>query len=210
MAKYLNGINGPITGTIGNVVGSSYEGVPQLKGKYKKRTKNVTQKELDNRVKFGLSQAWLQPVLPFVREGFKKEEKKGRSFVNAKSYVSKNALEGIVPALSINPALVKVSRGDLPVSGNIAAAQTADGKLQFTWDTAAVEGGSPYDQAMLLAYDIEHGIAAYNMTGQFRSTGADTLKIMAEKGRTWHLYIAFSAADRKKQSDSVYLGTIGN
>jgi hypothetical protein len=60
---------------------------------------------------------------------------------------------------------------------------------------------------MLLAYDIERGRDIYNTTGQFRSVGKDMLRIpSATPERTYHIYVAFVAADRSKQSESVYFG----
>jgi len=40
--KLVNGINGPFTGTIGTIVGSSRYGEHYVKAKYKKRTKDIT------------------------------------------------------------------------------------------------------------------------------------------------------------------------
>ena len=209
MGRLVNGINGPIVGTVGTVVGSSRNGKPYLKSKYKKRTKKVTKTELGNRGKFALAQAWLKPLLYFVQEGYLKYKKTSGAFVAAKSYLLLHAMEGVQPDIRINPALMKVSVGDLPLSNDMAVAKTTGGRLEFTWDTATVEGGSRYDQVMLLAYDIEKGYADYKTTGQFRSTGSDILEIDASAAeRTYHLYMAFTAADRSRQSDSVYMGTI--
>jgi hypothetical protein len=61
---------------------------------------------------------------------------------------------------------------------------------------------------MMLAYDIEHANAYYNTTGQFRSAGADILRIDPTAGKTYHIYLAFTSADRSMQSESVYLGAI--
>src|SRR6266699_2561699 len=129
MAKLINGINGDIWGTVGSVVCSSWKGEPHIKKKYKKRTKKITQKEKGNRNKFADSQFWLQPLLDFVREGFKGYTKRVEGFSAAKSYLSKNAFEGEQPNIRINPALVKVSYGDLPLSNDMAVGLTAPGKL---------------------------------------------------------------------------------
>jgi len=208
MGKLINGINGPIQGKVGTVHGSSRKGVPYLKGPYKKRTKKISKKEKGNRNKFADSQFWLKPLLEFVREGFKGYTERVEGFIAAKSYLSKNAFEGDQPNIRINPALVKVSFGDLPLSNDIAVGLIAPGQLQFTWDGAPVAGGSPKDQVMMLAYDIEHKLASYTTTGQFRSTGSDTLPIPTQKGRTYHLYCAFNGVDRESRSHSVYMGAI--
>jgi len=206
MGRLTGGINGPIRGKVGTVIGSSWKGIPYLKGPYKKRTLKVSKKETGNRSKFSEAQYWLKPLLKFVREGFKGYTPTVEGFVAAKSYLLLNAFEGEQPDIRINPALVKVSYGDLPLSNNIAVAQIDGGAVHFSWDTAAVEGGNARDQVMLLAYDIENGKAYFTTTGQFRSVGADVLHIDPTPGKTWHFYVAFTAADRSRQSDSVYLG----
>jgi hypothetical protein len=208
MGRLINGINGPIQGKVGTVIGSSRNGIPYLKGPYKSRTPKISKKEKGNRSKFARAQFWLKPLLHFVREGFKDYSRQSQGFVAAKSYLLLNAFEGTAQDITINPSLVKVSFGDLPLSGNIAANLTGKNKLQFTWDTDPVDGASPYDQVMILAYDIKNAAAYFKITGQFRNTGSDVLLVHAAKGITYHLYVAFTAADRSRQSHSVYLGEI--
>jgi hypothetical protein len=77
-------------------------------------------------------------------------------------------------------------------------------------------GMDAYDQAMLLAYDIENEDACMKITGQFRQLGEDVLQVHypkisnpeEKKKATFHCYLAFIAADRSRQSDSIYLGEI--
>ena len=203
MARLISGINGPFIGTVGTVVGSSWYGIPYMKSRYKRRTTKVSKKEKDNRGKFAMAHFWLQPLLVFVREGFKNYSLKSRGFNAAKSYLLKNAFEGQQPDLFINPALVKVSAGDLPLSSNITAEKAGDTEIKFTWDTKTNDT-NPFDQVMMLAYNVESRKARYITTGQLRHTGVDTLAVYP--GQTYHLYLAFNAADRSRQSDSVYLG----
>ena len=207
MAKIPLGINGPIVGKVGTVVGSSWKGEPHIKAKYKKRKKDVTQKELGNRDKFGEGQRWLQPITEFLRTGFRGYTDRIEGFSAAKSYLSKYAWEGTGADMRISPELMKVSVGKLPLSNDLAVEKTGEG-LRFTWSTEAVPGGSRYDQVMMLAYDIEHRIALYITTGQLRSSGSDTLPMVPVEGATYHIYMAFNGFDRTSQSDSVYMGTI--
>ena len=208
MGQLISGINGHIRGKIGTVIGSSWKGIPYVKGPYKKRTAKVGIEEAGNRNKFALVHYWLKPVLKFVRVGFKGYTPTVEGFNAAKSYLLLHAFEGVQPDIQINPALVKLSFGDLPLSNDIMVEKTAAGQLTFTWDTAAVQDGHAKDQVMLLAYDVEHRKAYYTTLGQFRSVGTDSLNTDPTPGKTWHIYFAFSAADRSRQSDSVYLGAI--
>jgi hypothetical protein len=115
----------------------------------------------------------------------------------------------VAPDVHIDPALVKLSFGTLSLSGSMAVAKTAPGVLTFIWDVEAVQDGHVKDQVMMVAYDIEHGKAYFNTLGQFRGVGMDTLNIDPTAGRTYHIYAAFMAADRSRQSESVYLGMVG-
>ena len=208
MGKLINGIYGSFEGKVGPVVGSSWKGIPYIKAAYKNRTKNVSAKELANRSKFAMAQAWLSPLLPFVREGYKGYSETVEGYSAAKSYLLKNCFKGVAPDINIDPSLMKVSYGELPLSANIKAKQGKNGSVQFSWNKAAVKGTGGQDQAMLLAYDVDNKMAYYNLTGQFRNTGADVLLIDTTPGRSYQVYLAFIAADRTGQSDSVYLGEL--
>jgi hypothetical protein len=215
MARLDNGIMGPLKGKVGTVVCSSWKGIPYVKSLPRERTKPAQKKEAANRQKFALAHQWLQPLLDFVRAGFKGYSEKVEGFNAAKSHLLKNAFQVKDGEMVINPALVKVSVGDLPLPDNITVA-TAPDQIQFSWDTGSIDFYNQYDQAMVLAYDIDaeltrlnRRIALYELTGQFRSNGAHVLNISPRLDiGTYHCYIAFVSADRSRRSDSVYLGTV--
>src|SRR5258705_9451927 len=125
MGRLPNGVNGPIVGKVGTVIGSSRNGKPYVKGPHKKRKKKVSKEELGNRGKFAKAQAWLKPLLHFVQEGYLKYKKTSGAFVAAKSYLLLNAFEGVQPDIRINPALMKVSVGELPLSNDMTVEKTA-------------------------------------------------------------------------------------
>jgi hypothetical protein len=208
MASYINGVNGSFQGKIGEVVGATWKGIPYMRALPTRRSGPVSEKENINRKKWALSQQWLKPVLNFVREGFKGYSATVEGFVAAKSYLLKNAIEATGADFVINPALVKVSFGNLPLPVQISATKTANDQVQFTWSTENNEGAHSNDQVMMLAYNIDKLQARIEIAGQLRKTGSDFLKIDASQSGTWHLYAAFVASDRSRQSDSVYLGTI--
>ncbi len=211
MATYTDGINGKFRGKVGTVIGSSWKGIPYMKSLHSKRTIPAHKDEQLNRNKFAMAHRWLQPVTDFVRAGYKGYTPTVEGFLAAKSYLLKNAFEGEGTDMVINPALMKVSYGDLPLPENITAAKTAPNELQVSWDGSKKSGPHARDQIMVLAYDIENGKANFNIIGQFRYVGIDTLYISpAIPERTYHIYAAFVAADRSRQSTSVYLGTISN
>ena len=205
MAIYNNGVNGAFSGKLGSVVGATWKGKPYMRSMPSKYTGPVSEGVIAGRKKFATAHLWLKPLLPFVRVGFKGYSPTAEGFVAAKSHLLKNSFESNGDNLVINPALVKVSHGDLPLPANITAVKLASGKVQFSWDITDVNKDNRFDQAMLLAYDVEKGVAYYQAPGQPRMNGGDELTIGTG---TFHLYVAFVAGDRSRQSDSVYLGTI--
>src|SRR5882724_11616532 len=112
MGKFINGINGPVKGKVGTLIGSSWKGIPYVKGPYKKRTKRISKDEKANRSKFGLSQFWLHPILDFMREGFRGYSPTVEGFLAAKSWLLKNAIKEDKDGFSVDPALMRVSFGD--------------------------------------------------------------------------------------------------
>ena len=114
MARVVNGINGPFIGKVGSVIGYTRNGVAYMKGLYKARTKGPGEKEVLNRKKFAAAQAWLKPIIDYVRVGFKGYNERFEGFVAAKSWLMKNALQVIDNEIIIDPALIKISFGDLP------------------------------------------------------------------------------------------------
>jgi hypothetical protein len=208
MGKFINGINGPVQGKVGTIIGSSWKGIPYVKARHRRRTKNISDKEKANRKKFALAHEWLSPLLTFVRVGFRGYSPTSEGFNAAKSYLLLNAMEESPDGFTINPSLMKVSFGDLPLSASMSVTKTPEGKLQFTWDKSTPDGGNAHDQVMLLAYDTAGHNPFFITNGQFRNTGTDTLPIYGKTGVAYHLYAAFLAVDRSRQSDSMYLGEI--
>lgn len=213
MAKYSNGINGAFTGKVGNVVGTTWKGIPVLRAAPLKRSSKAKGNEKQNQTKFSQAHHFLQPMLTIVREGFKGYTERVEGFNAAKSYLLNNAFEGEESNMKINPALVRVSFGDLPLPSGITAGLAAeqpgkiDVSIEFSWDTDTLSNGaSRRDQVMVAAYNVQEGRAYTNIFGEFRSSGSHILNV--RKGHTYLLYLAFSANDRSRQSDSVYLGEI--
>jgi hypothetical protein len=209
MAKFEQGINGPFRGKVGKIIGCSWKGIPYIRALPRKRTSKPSEKELASRKKWALSQQWLKPVLEIVQIGFKGYSPRSEGFIAAKSYLMKHAFEGEGQELGINPGLVKISAGNLPLAHNIQASRLGDHQVQFTWDPELPNDEASYhDQVMLLAYDVEHGETDYSLPGELRKKGSAILELSPSEPGTYHLYAAFVAGDRRWQSDSVYLGRV--
>lgn len=209
MAKFNDGINGAFHGKVGKVVGATWKGIAYMRSAPKPRTSPPGKMEMANRKKWALSQSWLQPITQFVQIGWKGYSHKSEGFIAAKSYLLKNAFEVVANDVVINPALAKLSSGELPLPTTIKVTQKENGVVQFTWDKKFdYEKAHAGDQILMLAYNVEKKEAEYNLVGQSRKIGSDLLKLPDDKPGTYYLYAAFISYDRTRQSDSVYLGSV--
>jgi hypothetical protein len=204
MAKYLNGITGAFIGKVGPVVGCVRKGKAYMRSIGSPRSGPPTNKEINARGTFKTVHFWLQPLLIFLRSGFAGYSETAEGYNGAKSYTLYNA----VSESQIVPELVKVSYGDLPLSDEISI-RYEDEKFHFNWSTDAIENTSSKDQIMVLAYHPESSTAIYEVHGAFRSMGNQILDTYKQfLGQTVHVYAAFIAADRSRQSNSIYLGAM--
>src|SRR5690606_9061414 len=148
---------------------------------------------------------WLKPLLESLRVGFKGYVERSEGFVSAKSYLHKNALRVEEDNTVIDPATVLVMSGDLSVSEAASYTRTGPNELTFNWDPESIDCRFDKDQVMMLAYNIEDRQVFYSVTGQFRCAGQDILplKLDLKPGSVFHIYMAFIAADRSRQSDSL-------
>jgi hypothetical protein len=203
MARLINGINGPFIGKAGSVIGYTVNGVGYMKGLYKKRTKKPKEGEVLNRKKFAAAHVWLLPIKDFVKVGFKGYNERFQGFAAAKSWLLKNCIQVIDGEIRIDPALVKISSGNLPLPENIECSVQEPNTLRISW-TPKRERGFMYDQAMVLAYRLEYG--PYGEVLSSDRTSGEVLVPVHASPNPYHVYLAFIAADRSRQSDSVYLG----
>jgi len=210
MGRLVNGINGPIIGKVGTVIGSTWKGKPYLKAVNSgKRSAKRGEYEGANQSDFSRLHYWLKPIIGFVRAGFNGYSNEVHAFNAAKSLALKNAFRGERGNRVLDPTLIQLSWGDLPLPENISVEKTGPLELTFNWDTSLQQTGtSATDQVMLLAYNDEIKKSEYSTTGQFRKTGSDQLTVTPEYAGNFRIYVAFRAHDRSRQSASVYLGTV--
>lgn len=205
MARYKDGVTGAFSGKVGPVVGSSWNGIPYIRSKGNARATPISTAEQANWNKFSAAHAWLQPLLPLLRVGFNGYSRTSYGYNAAKSYVLKYTMEDG----KVIPARVKISAGDLILSPGLTASITDERKLQINWSPEYISGADGKDQLMALAYHPVDATAVYVVHGAFRETGEQVLDLPRNlENKIIHVYAAFIAADRSRQSDSVYFGPL--
>ena len=209
MARLVNGINGPLLGKVGTVIGQTWKGEFYVRSLPVRRKKEKGPLEAANQSDFALLHSWLHPILGFLRAGFNGYSNRVHAFNAAKSLALKNAFQGKKGERVFDPALVQVSWGDLPLPSGITVEKSGDFEVTFSWDVdPKANGGHEYDQAMLLVYNDADKKSMKKLPGQFRSTGWDKLSISNDHPGSYHVFFAFMAHDRSRQSSSVYLGKV--
>jgi hypothetical protein len=208
MAKFSQGLFGAFVGKVGPVVGSTWKGIPYMKAKSAHRTSRKGPNEGLNQNKMADVHAFLQPIINFLRQGFKGYTPTVEGYNAAKSYNLLHAFDGekYEPKV-LNPSKVLVSHGTLPLPENIRVSVIDHQQLKFEWDIPPKDYDRDTDQVMLLAYNPEKNLVDMKLLGQFRSVGSDSLELhKLKEGDSCFVWVAFVAGDRGRQSRSLYLG----
>jgi hypothetical protein len=210
MAIISQGILGGISGKIGNVVGGSWKGIDYLRIMPASVANPKTPAQMDQRSKFVTVIKFLQPMVEFLRVGFKLYAIKMTQFNNAMSYNLKNAITGSYPDYVIDYSKALISRGSLAGAYEASIASVSATEMTLSWTDNTGKGKArARDKSLLLAYDTSTGTVVYNTAGAERSIGAESLTVPAElSGGTFETFLGFISEDGTLVSNSVYVGSI--
>ncbi len=208
MARISKGILGPVSGTVGTVIGSSWKGIHYLRSQPSTRKGTSSVDQLDHQLKFSTVISFVQPMTSLVGLTFRKYAVGMSEYNAAFSYNYQNALGGKAPDYSIDYGRALVSRGELPNAA--APSATVSGTtLYFTWtDNSGIGKASPADTAILVAYSEDQKTTVYTDTASIRSTGAGSVDVTSFAGRVIQTWITFLSADGKDASNSFYTGEL--
>jgi hypothetical protein len=198
------------SGKLGNTVSYELNGKIVTRGigeNNKKRSKS----QLAVMQKTRVTSKFLNPVMPFIMIGFEIEAKLTKAHPQnpAFAYNWKNATKGNYPKIKIDFEKVLLTKGGLPMSPG-AGIKRVDAGVEFSWDGETDSEGSHWsDQVMMLAYFPELNIANFVTAGAARSIGKDLLPLFIENKKSlMELYISFISSDRRRISNSVYVGKL--
>jgi hypothetical protein len=162
MGIISKGILGGFSGTVGTVIGGSWKGIEYIRSRPARRTASSTQKQVEQRLKFGLITKFQQPVNSLLNASFKSFAVRMTGANSAFSYNIRNAVTGASPDFTIDYSLVLMSRGDLPNALNPAAEAGTAGLVNFTWANNTGAGkAAATDKAMLVIYCPERQQCVY-------------------------------------------------
>lgn len=209
MARITDGLDGGLSGKLGNLVFYTMNGgkyVRTLPSQKRKKTPPSPRQALQ-RARFSAIQSWLRPIVPLIRYGFKDYAKRQSSHNAAMSYNLKNAVELIGGHYEVNPEVFAFSQGPLLPPYLPRVVQEGD-LIKFYWEPSGYSSMSdPTDRTMLLLY--RNGASEFNIYGNMRDDLQDSLSIKSAKaGDRFHAYMAFISTRDQQVSNSVYLGVL--
>ncbi len=211
MGILKDGIFGPISGHVKNMVFYTVNGVNIIRSKAeikKDYTPSPAQKASNSR--FALLSGFLKKVKPFIKIGFGAQSAgTNNSYHNlAASYNMRHAIHQGPDTAEIRFDQLRLSEGVLMIAEEPHANLSPEG-LIFSWSTDNLRYAASQNRAMLLIYmpDIQEVIM--NIDGTKRVAGTDILKLEdSYKNQRMEVFLAFRAIDSAEVSTSQYLGRI--
>ena len=203
-------ILGTISGRIGDVVFSSWKGIPYIRAKAVSIKNPKTQAQLDQRAKFSTIMKFLKPLTIFLRVGFKNDKTPMSTFNAAMSYNLKNALKGTYPAYNLDFSRARVSQGSLPGALNPKVQLTLRGQIEYTWDDNSFETDSRADDSVLLVvYNSKKQQAIYTVDGNQRYRGRQLMTLpFSFEGDEVQCYLGLQNQRQTVFSNSQFVGEI--
>lgn len=217
MGKIKQGLLGPLSGKVGNVIGASWRGINYLRIVPANVNDPKTEAQVNQRSKFVVVLRFIQPLLSFIRLGFRSFASRMSAYNAAMSYNLKNAVTGDFPLMQIDYSRAAVSRGNLRDVPSVDAVSTEPRTLLVTWeDNSGIGNAREDDQAMVVVFNQERMDVYYRLRVATRADGMVELILPeAYSGDTVHVYLAFTTegdyfnpGDRNTISNSVYAGNV--
>lgn len=209
MGKIRQGILGGFNGTVGTVVGGSWKGMAYMRGKAQSVKNPRTEKQMAQRIKFGMAQKFVKVMTAYLQVGFRNYTDRQTATNAAMSHTVRNCMAGKYPAFGINPSMVLVSSGSL-MPGRFCTVKVENNVANFSWEDNSDESHAAIDDfAMPLIYNFTKGEAIFTTEDASRVDCKTTLKLPADwSGDLLSCYIAFASVQNNSVSNSVYVGDI--
>lgn len=211
MARVIDGVNGKVSGKVGNVVYYNYNGGTYVRSlpAQSSRKRPPTPKQAKQRGRFSVVQNWLKPILPLIRVGFNEYAPRQTSHNSAMSYNLEHVVVENGDVFEINPEAFAFSQGLLPEAEQSSMVQEGD-LVRFHWQiNYEYPSENKLDRTILLLYRPGSDCSCFRIYGSERWQLMDSLSIKEFKpADIIHGYIAFISSERQEVSNSVYLGML--
>jgi hypothetical protein len=209
MGTLLNGINGPVIGKVGPVVGYVWKKKAVIRSLANKSNKPLSPLQLQQRARFRLMNYFLNSLKDLLNVSYAHLVENMTGFNKAFSYNVKNAITGNNPDLKIDYSRVMLGRGDLTNVLTATVMPTSEGNLEFSWtDNSGTGSAKSIDQVFVAVYSEEQNNWIYGLNLAARSAGSCAIDTSRMNGKLVQTYIGFIADDRKDVTDTLYTGSV--
>lgn len=211
MAKVLKTSKiGPLSGKIGDVVTSKWNGISYVRDVPSKSTRPASQAQLEQRARFALMNSFMKKVTPYVNIGFK-EYAVGKTCSNvAITMNTQHLIVGDYPDYTIDITKLVLSQGSLRSPSQTVLKSEQTGVITLDWKSNTTRGyAKPDDQLMILVFEETTGDVEMDIRIAQRSAGSYDMDLDEEySGQTVHVFASFVSNDGQMVSDSVYVGSV--
>lgn len=220
MAKIDEGILGPFSGKVGEVIGSSWHGITYIKSRPAIFHDAKSPAQLAQRMRMQVAHQFVKSFKNVITIGYRYVAGEQIPYNKAVSYIIKNAIVGEYPDMGIAPNMVMVSQGNLMGAEECTAIKEESGKVIFSWNIADENGQNVLKEkaakhpkmrtdntAWLVAYNFAKQEAKVDQTS--RGEGHGTIETPADWiGDGIGCYLFFASNQDEAVSDSQFLGMI--
>lgn len=212
MAKIRKGILGPVSGTIGPIVGATWKGISYIRTKPKKKKKKSvrTPAQIAAQEKLKFMNLILVPFHEFITVGFANEAVEKTEISAAFSANYDIVISGVYPNLKADYSKLILSVGKRPMITDVEINLENPELLKLTWKSDVIKGTAFNDQLMFVAYAPELNMSFGFTGGVNRANKQCDIKIIEPFiGKTLEVYLSMTSLNRKAVANSMYLGRIG-
>lgn len=209
MGKVKNGIFGPVTGKVRNLVWykRGEENLVRVQGT---RYAPLTAGELVNTGKMGVLMQLFDSMKPFLKAGFSNSVKGTNwNYHNMATSYNKVHVGQLAEGLSnldYGSVLLSMGTAQEPIGASV---RLEDDALRYSWTWDPLDYAAMEDQVMMLVYMPDKNVAVFETAGAKRKAGEDVLPFYASHMQErMEVYISFVSKDRSQVANSVYLGRI--
>jgi hypothetical protein len=212
MGRTQSGVLGNVSGKVGPVVFSSWNGIDVVKARPRfKKNRQLSEKQLAQNERFRLVGDFVKTMANLFKVTFK-DFKGGMTGSNsAFAHMIHNAVTGTYPDFKFDYSKASIAQGRLPISNVAPATVDAAGVLNFQWThdpNSLIGSAKGDDKVILVAWCEETQLGTYTIGPKMRSDAQATLAVQNYKGKTVHTWLAFISDSGKHTSPSVYTGSI--
>jgi hypothetical protein len=210
MAKINKGIFGPLTGKIGNFIGSTWLGIPYLKkAPVKDKNSKRSAAQIANSQKFGYVSRWLVPFHPFITVGFSTLAIRKTAISAALSSIYNTVFTGEVPDLKVDYSKMEISKGRLRGLSNASITCLENNTMNIKWDENSGPTARFNDQLIVMFYSEKFEMTDGLIGNVSRADKKHVFSLNETLiGQPLHAYMAVISYDRKKASNTTYIGLI--